>query len=148
MNLGNYTRRTYIYAPGQRASVEGYAREGVARRLGALGLCTELLVFLFPPGDYLWGYQVPITVEEFHPFTWLGNTLGNLEIEAQAEEGYSLEALQNLMRAWKVAIIDLQWGRESYLWEHISAVMENRTSEVRFSVGPSPNLGLDTDLVF
>lgn len=132
---------------GQRAAVEGYAKEEVARRLGALGLWTELLVFIFPPGDYSWGYRVPITVDEFHPFTWLGSSHRRVELQSDARY-YSREALEELAGAWKVVIIDPRWGREWYLWEHLSAVLERRSPEDRFSVEPAPHLGLDDDLVF
>jgi hypothetical protein len=132
---------------GQRAWVEGYAKEARARRLGALGLWTDLLVFLFPPGNYTWGYQIPITVEEYHPFTWTGHHGGHEELEPFAED-LSHEALDALARAWKVVLIDPRWGRKSYLWEHVSAVLEGKQdADKRFSVTPAhPDLG--TDFVF
>ncbi len=127
----------------QRASVEGYATEGVARRLGALALWTDLIMLVFPPGDYESGYQVPITVEEFRPFTWLGAYYGHVELEPYAED-CSPEAVGELVRAWRVSIIDPRWGRESYLWEHVSATLEGRSPETRFSVEPY-DAALDTD---
>lgn len=132
---------------GQRASVEGRAREDLARRLGALGLWTELLVFVFPAGDYRHGYQVPVTVDGFHPFAWLGGYSGDDELDPYAGD-CSREAMGELAAAWTVKIVDPRWGREAYLWEHLSAVLEGRSSEERFAIEPAPHLGLGTDLVF
>lgn len=131
----------------QRAAVQGRARETLARRIGALGLRTDLLVFVFPAGDYRHGYQVPITVEEFRPFSWMGGYFGHEEIEPYAEDCAS-EAMADLAAAWAVKVIDPRWGREAYLWEHLSAVLDGRDPGGRFSVEPAPHLGLGDDLVF
>ena len=52
----------------QRACLEGYASEQTAKRIATLGLFTSLLVLIYPR-DIVWGYQVPVTVEDYHPFT-------------------------------------------------------------------------------
>lgn len=127
----------------QRASVEGYATEATARRLGTLALWTDLLMHVFRPGNYEGGYQVPITVEEFRPFTWVGGYFGQTQLEYYAED-LSREALAELSKAWTVTIIDPVWGREGYLWDHVSAVLEGRSPETRFSVEPYDS-GLDFD---
>ena len=130
----------------QRAAVEGYAREDTAKRMAALGLWTDLLVFAFPPGDYAWGYQVPITVEEYRPFTWLGSLQGHVEIESYVED-YSREALSEVARAWKVTIVDPQWGRGPYLWDNVLSTLEGRSPDPRFSVEPY-HTDLGTNFVF
>lgn len=127
----------------QRAAVEGYAKEDVARRLGTLALSTDLVMLVFSPGDYESGYQIPITVEEFRPFTWLGAYYGHVELEHYAED-LSPEALKEIVRAWRISIIDPVWGREGYLWEHVAAILEGRSTETRFSVEPY-DTGLDND---
>jgi hypothetical protein len=127
----------------QRASVEGYAREATARRLGTLALRTDLLLHAFPPGNYEAGYQVPVTIEAFRPFTWVGAYYGKTELEHYAQD-LSREALAELSEAWTVSIIDPSWGRLGYLWEYVIAVMEDRDPDTRFSVEPY-NTELDSD---
>jgi len=128
---------------GQRAAVEGWAREGIARCLGSLALWTDLLVFAFEPGNYSAGYQVPITTAVFRPFTWVGGYDGHELLEQYAED-CSREAIEEIMQAWTMVIIDPCWGRKSHLWEHVSAALEGRSPETRFSVEPY-HTGLDHD---
>lgn len=128
----------------QRACVDGYATEEVARRIGALGLYTELLVLIYPPGVED-GYQIPITIDEFRPFTWCGRTWGYEELECFEEECSAL-AIDALKSAWKVVVIDLQWGRESYLWDHLQKAL-SQPPEKPFSVFPAHD-DLDTDFVY
>lgn len=127
----------------QRASVEGYATEAIARRLGTLALWTDLLMHVFAPGNYRGGYQIPVTVEEFRPFTWVGGYYGHAGLEHYAED-LSREAMVELSNAWTVSIIDPHWGREDYLWKHISEMLEGQSPETRFSVEPY-DTGLDFD---
>lgn len=129
----------------QRACVEGFAREDVAKRIAALGLYTDLLVLIYPP-DVEWGYQIPITLSEYQPFTWCGPSWGNEQLEYFKEE-CSTEAMESLASAWLVVVMDLQWGRENYLWEHVRHALTNPPAKP-FNVTPSPDLGLDKDFVF
>ncbi len=128
----------------QRACVDGYAREEVAKKLAALGLCTDLLVLIYPP-NWTGGYQVPITLSEFRPFTWCGTCWGYEELECFTED-CSEEALESLRIAWKVVVIDLQWGREDYLWHHVHSAL-SKPFDKPFSVVPA-DLELGTDFVF
>jgi hypothetical protein len=130
---------------GQRACLEGYAQENLAKRIAAAGLYSDLLILIFPPGQS-GGYQIPITVAEFHPFTWCGGCWGEDEIDCFATV-ISLEAIEALNQAWKVIVFDMQWGRDSYLWEYVSAVIQGHEDK-RFDISPSPDLQLDTDFVF
>ena len=153
--LASFNRRGYMTTfsqPGeplddegcaQRASVEGYATEATARRLGTLALRTDLLLFIYAPGNYEAGYQVPVTIQEFRPFTWTGAYHGQFALEHYAED-LSPEAVAELAEAWTVSIIDPSWGREGYLWDHVSAVLEGRDPDDRFSVEPY-DTGLDFD---
>ena len=115
---------------GQRACVEGFARESVARSLYTLGLSTSLLASVYEPG-WQGGYRVPITSDDFHPYTWAGAARGFDELEHFADF-CSREAVADLATAWQVVVIDPEWGRESYLWPHVSAVLEGR-HDSRFS---------------
>jgi hypothetical protein len=128
----------------QRACVEAYACERLAKRLAALGLYTDLLVLIFP-ADVSWGYQIPITLSEFQPFTWCGSNGGQQELES-LKEYLSEDAMDSLSSAWKVIIIDLQWGREDYLWKHVHEAL-TKPPDKPFSVVPYDE-GLGTDFVF
>jgi hypothetical protein len=130
----------------QRAFVDGYAREGVARRLAALTLHTDLLVLAFRPGE-VWGYQIPVTVDGFRPYTWSGGCWGAEDLEHFARD-CSAQAMQALAGAWAVIVIDPQWGRTAYLWDHVAAALNDpRGGATRYSVTPTHALELGTDFV-
>ncbi|HEU0143684.1 MAG TPA: hypothetical protein VFQ47_02755 [Nitrososphaera sp.] len=128
----------------QRACVKGYAREELAKRLASLGLYTDLLVLIYP-ADVAGGYQIPITLSEFQPFTWCGSNRGQEELES-LKEYLSEGAMESLSLAWKIIVIDLQWGREDYLWNHVYEALTNPPDKP-FSVVPYDE-GLGTDFVF
>lgn len=130
----------------QRACFEGYAQEVLVRRVAAMTLYTDLLVFIFPPG-VVGGYQVPVTVCEYHPFTWLGSSGDVLEENPRLEEHLSEAGIAALESAWKVIAIDLHWGRNNYLWEQVSRILTSETFIQPFTITPSPYLLLDRDLV-
>lgn len=131
---------------GQRASLQGYAQEALAKRIAALGLHTDLLVFIFEPSGG-GGYQVPITIQDFQPLTWNGGCLGYEELECFAED-CSEEALQSLKEAWSVIVIDPQWGRESYLWEYVCQALDNPQDDDKpFDITPWDSEALDTDFI-
>ena len=56
---------------GQRAFVEGFCREDVARHIAALGLWTDLIVIAFPPGFEV-ARSIPITIDNYRPYLWGG----------------------------------------------------------------------------
>jgi hypothetical protein len=131
---------------GQRAFVSGFALEPIAKRIATLGLYTELLVFIVPPGVQH-GYQVPVTLGEFHPYTWCGSSIGYEGIEC-FEYVCNPTAMSALAQAWQVTVIDLKWGRNDYLWENVTRVLTSEANpEKPYSVEPSPDLELDTDFV-
>ena len=131
---------------GQRAAVQGLAPEAVARAIGALGLYTDLVVFIFEPGADA-GYMLPITTEEFHPFTWCGSTCS--EAEALGFESVCSKAgLAAILNAWTVIVIDPKWGRRRYLWDHLRRALVRRdVRTARWRVEPSPNLDLDDNFI-
>lgn len=106
----------------QRAALEGFAEENTAKNIAALGLYTDLLMLVYPPG-IKWGYQIPITLEEFRPFTWVGHSGGFEEDLGPFTEYCSKEVMEVLMTAWKVVVIDLQWGREDHLWQLVNTAL-------------------------
>lgn len=129
---------------GQRACIEGYASEETAKRLAAVTLHTDLLVFIFEPGG-TGGYQIQITTQNFLPFTWCGGCCGQEQLFC-FEEVCGLDAKRALANAWTVVAIDPEWGRKSRLWCELSKVLQGKTGD-RYSISPSPDLELDSDFV-
>lgn len=129
----------------QRAAVSGFCSEAVARKLAALTLCSDLIVIAYPPNELvrqLWGYMIPITVEDYHPFTWSGR-YGD---PRESMRGLSRQALKILRDSWYVVMIDPRWGREKYLWQKALRALQCGTEP--FQSSPSPDLPLDTDFVY
>jgi hypothetical protein len=131
---------------GQRATVEGFTSEPLARAIGAWGLHSELLVFVYEPSAE-GGYQVPITTSEFHPFTWCGPAWGEESFQGY-DDVCSLEGLAALRSAWTVVVIDPKWGRKHYLWNQLrQATTKRRSKDFRWSIEPSPDLDLNVDFI-
>lgn len=128
-------------AGGQRAAVEGYATEQVARVIGAVTLHTDLLVFIYEPGEH-GGYQVPITVWDYHPYTWCGEAWGDEDLQWFAE--YRPRAMRVLRTLWTVTAIDPKWGRKRYLWRELRRATNPTSPASPYSISPSPKLGLDS----
>ncbi len=105
----------------QRAALEGFAEENTAKKIAALGLYTDLLVFIYPPGIE-WGYQIPVSLQEFRPFTWVGTSWGLEDFKCFIEY-CSKEAMESLKASWQVVVIDLQWGREDHLWPLVNTAL-------------------------
>lgn len=131
---------------GQRACLEGLVQDGLAQRIAALGLFTDLLVMAFKPGEE-GGYLIPITTDNFHPFTWCGACWGDTDLECFGEI-CNKKAIEALRLAWRVCIIDPKWGREEYLWKNVTRILTIPEMRLKpYSITPSPELGLDTDFV-
>lgn len=119
----------------QRAFVDGFALESVARRIARISLFSDLHVVAVPPG-YSAGFHTPVIVRDFMPHGWSGfSCFEELEHFADA---CSVEAMKELGLAWSISVIDLQWGREEHLWRELSR-------EFCYSERPHPDLGLDFD---
>jgi hypothetical protein len=91
------------------------------------------------------GYQIPITIDDYHPFTWHGLFDPQYVFDSFAGTLHH-EALRALRRAWYIIVIDPVWGRRRYLWQQIEEVM--RQGAAPFDIRPSPNLALDVDFVY
>ena len=128
---------------GQRAAVSGFCREDVARRIVALGLWTDLIVIAFPPGCE-GGHYIPITIDDYRPITWGGRH--GLEVFEHYAESCGAGAVDELRSGWTVDVIDPQWGRERYLWEHVANAVTRR-KPTRFATRPADE-GLGTDFVW
>lgn len=121
----------------QRSYVDGYARETTAKQIARMSLYIDLHIVVYPVGQAI-GSQTPVTVSDFHPFTWSGFFTGE-EVEFYAQEFPNVQTI--LEPLWGVSVIDLVWGRQDYLWE-------NLTRELCYSEVPHPNLMLDRDFIY
>lgn len=132
----------------QRAYVNGFASKLVALSIYRLCLCTELIVLLFPPG-YDGGYQIPVTVESFHPFTWVGGgTMHEIDYMIAGGAIVHRPLIEELSAAWSVEVIDLCWGRNDYLWPLLESVLLGSAGDWdRYDASPDPSLGLGVEFV-
>lgn len=137
---------------GQRACISGFSDEANAKKLVKLNLHTDMLVFIFAPGSLSsqisYGYQIPVTVEEYHPFTWCGSVSGH-EMESFEElQLLGTDALTSIVESWYVIAIDTKWGRKSYLWDNLVKTLSDKMdSNNKYFAKPYPNHGLDVDFV-
>lgn len=128
---------------GQRAAVEGYASEELARRIATVTLHTEVLVFIYEPG-WKGGCQVPISIAEHHPYTWCGAVFGAEELTWWGEM-CSPQGMLTLLGAWTVVAIDPKWGRKRWLWRELRRITNPRTPGTRYTIAPHPDLGHPED---
>jgi hypothetical protein len=106
---------------GQRAAVAGFCAVKTAKRLARLGLHSDLLIMAFKPGEQ-GGYPVPISLADRRPRMFQGESWGYEELRCFAT-ALNNEAMTALEAAWKVCVIDLQWGRNDYLWPQVAKVL-------------------------
>lgn len=127
----------------QRASVSGFCSEIIAKKIATLCISSDLIVFAFPPVCF-GGYFIPITIENYRPFTWIGtNDENNVTAYSNLLGEESLKAITD---AWYVIIIDPVWGREKYIWSELKHAIEYGTGP--YCVCPSPLLQLDVDFIW
>jgi hypothetical protein len=67
--------------------------------------------------------DIPVTIDDGKPFSWLGRIGGTLA-EHFFDEDLSPAALDILADACDVEIFDPQWGRNSLLWPTLTAAFE------------------------
>ena len=118
---------------GQRAFVEGFCREDVARQVAALGLWTDLIVIAFPP-EFEEERPIPVTIDNYRPNTWGGRH--SSEVFKPYTQACGAEAVEELRSSWTVHVIDPQWGRDRYLWEYLADVVTRR-KPTRFDIRPA-----------
>jgi hypothetical protein len=109
-----------------------------------LGLYTDLVVLTFAP-RYGGGHQIPITVSEFHPFTWAGGHSPDEQLEV-FEQACSKAGYAALLQACYTVIIDPCWGRNDYLWSFVLKELDG-SADPRYSPDPHPDLALGVDFL-
>jgi hypothetical protein len=92
-----------------------------------------------------YGYQIPISLSEFKPYTWSGSGI-DFDYQLQEFGTPNDELTEIISNSWQVCIIDLQWGRKNLLWEMVTNVLKDNYDK-RYSSVPYDE-GLETDFVF
>lgn len=119
----------------QRAFVDGFALEPIARRIARLSLYSDLHIVVAPPG-FQAGFHTPVVINNFMPHGWAGfSTFEEIDDFAECCEA---TAIEELCLAWSVSVIDLQWGRTEHLWRELAR-------EICYSERPHPDLELEVD---
>ena len=128
----------------QRAFVQGFSLKNTALDIARITLYSDLYVAVFPPNVEA-GAMIPVTVDEYHPYTWAGfSHTGELSHFLQATGPV---AANELRQAWSVTIVDVSWGRVDFLWETLKRELDgNNKPYPSYSVKPHPELGLDDDI--
>lgn len=118
----------------QRAYVLGFALKETAFKIATLTLSTDLYVNIAAPNEESGAY-IPVTQQDFQPFTWCGFSFKSFEHYNELNKN----SLTELSQAWHVCVIDMEWGRKKYLWNELIKVL---TTETQYSIKPHPDLGL------
>ncbi|MEU2859903.1 hypothetical protein ABZ672_16190 [Streptomyces mirabilis] len=111
---------TYPDGDAQRAAVSGFCTEDFAERITAAVLRTDLLAIVTPPGRDN-PTSIPVTIDDGEAFTWVGGASDGDTIAAHYGDDCP-RALDALLSAWQVAVLDPVWGREGLLWEELKTV--------------------------
>lgn len=139
-------RPEIVRQPGTtfRAFVEGYATKEVAEQLETLGLYTDLVVLIFPPG-VTGGYNMPVSLYEYHPTTWVGIHLNTGGFFGGLDGELYDSVMKVLVQYWRVVVIDPRWGRQPYLWKNIRSALSGPADAGKgrrspYDIAPSPIL--------
>lgn len=122
----------------QRAAVEGFASQDVALRLTRAASRAGLHVIAYPPSmtprwRVRYSDAVPVTRRHGDGVTWFGAARPRRDLR-DFHVGYGAcgrDAVAALCAAWQVTVIDLQWGRNSVLWDALSTALAPDGSEAR-----------------
>lgn len=127
----------------QRACFSGFCEEVLAMAVASLTLSTDLIVLVFPP-DSGGGYQIPITLEDYHPFTWHGSY--DEQVVEPFGQALGIRGINALRMAWYVVVIDPVWGRQRYIWQQVEKVINEGAAP--FDTRPYPDHNLDVDFYY
>jgi len=103
---------------GQRACVEGFCQEQLAKKISSALLKTDLVMIATPPGAAS-DVQICITIDDDKECTWVGGPTELGPIVDLYDDELDALALAALLTAWQVCIIDPVWGRNDLLWTRL-----------------------------
>jgi uncharacterized protein DUF6919 len=125
----------------QRASVMGFAATATLDALRAQTAGTRLLLIAAPTdsSDRHWETQVCVTMDGDRENTWFGGQLARADIddEVAGYGGCHPDAVEAILRAWEVTIIDPEWGRNDVLWPALQAFADAAQHMTTTPGGPS-----------
>lgn len=104
----------------QRAAVTGLVAD--VRLLSRIRRACEdagLLVTLFRPPRDLWSYEIPATFRDGVTVTSFGRELSERELKF-IWRGLGRAAMDQVVDAWQVTIVDLEDGRNDRLWSALA----------------------------
>ena len=118
----------------QRAYVSGLADLDLARHLDEQLVHTDLVAFIAPllePHESvdLW-LDVPVTLLERSPVTWIGGRMAADDLFTGIAEETSLTA-QDLAGYYSIQVMDPVWGRADYLWDTLTTAVNTPTLDGR-----------------
>lgn len=113
----------------QRAAVEGFADDTLVLRLIIAAAAAGLAVIHHNPARRArrWtrcGQMLPVTRRNGKDYTWFGAHPSRLNL-SDDWTGYGSchpDAVDAVLNAWQVTVIDPEWGRNDLLWEVLSSV--------------------------
>jgi hypothetical protein len=107
----------------QRAAVTGLVAD--ARLLTRIRRACEgagLMVMLFGPRRGLWSHETPATFRDGVTVTWFGREQSARDLRF-IWRGVGPAAMEEVVGAWQVSIIDLEDGRNDRLWTVIGEAL-------------------------
>ena len=107
----------------QRAFVFGFCDEQTAETIAAACMPTDLICVFCWPGtkSYL---HIPVTLhDDGKAHTWAGMSLGAEDINGMWGDLYSASAVDALVGAYQVSVIDPIWGRNDLLWATVDRAL-------------------------
>ena len=118
----------------QRAFVSGLADLDLARHLAERLVHTDLIAFISPllkPHESfdLW-LDVPVTLHERSPVTWIGGRMAADDLFTGIAEETSLTS-QELAGYYSVQVLDPVWGRADYLWDALTTTLKTPRMDSR-----------------
>ena len=118
----------------QRAFVSGLADLDLARHLAKQLVHTDLIAFISPllkPHESfdLW-LDVPVTLHERSPVTWIGGRMAADDLFTGIVEETSLTS-QELAGYFSIQVLDPVWGRADYLWDALTTTLKTPRMDSR-----------------
>lgn len=106
----------------QRACVSGFCNEQTAETIAAVCMPTDLICVFCWPGteSYL---HIPVTLDEGAAFTWAGMSIDGENITYVWADSCSASAVDALVGAYQVWVIDPIWGRNDLLWATVDRAL-------------------------
>jgi hypothetical protein len=104
----------------QRAAVDGFANAVLAQRIHDVCASAGLIVHMYPSAGRRGEKAVPVTIRNGCRYTGFGHRLPRRLIRFLYRANCNDDAVDALLNAHQVTVIDPEWGRDDYLWVHLA----------------------------